>query len=81
MEPDKPKRKSGLRLTKQQRAWQEKMLADRGLQEEFKPSSQLADEIAMHFIALRNILLTADNELAAYKSKPILALMRERWFK
>jgi hypothetical protein len=47
-----------LRLTRQQRAWQEGMLAKYGLQDEFIPHSELSEALAYEVMNARRELKT-----------------------
>jgi hypothetical protein len=75
-----PKRK-GLRLTKQQKAYQEQVLVGFVLRDEFTPSSSLVSQLALALKMERNFKKDIRESFDAYKRRSILSLAWERIFK
>ena len=72
-----------LRLTKNQRAYQEEVLEANGMTGVFKPSSKLIGELAEECKKTRirnnNLRDKLLSEIAAYKSKSLWRIFRERY--
>ena len=67
-----------LRLTKQQRAYQEEILAIHGLSM-FKPNSKLVEQLAGFATSLQQNRNDLFNALTAEKSKSLWRIFRERY--
>jgi hypothetical protein len=67
-----------LRLTKQQKAYQEQVLADCGLSEEFKPNSALVTMLAVTLVAERQAMARLTFQYAQERCKPISRILLER---
>jgi hypothetical protein len=75
-----PKRK-GLRLTKQQKAYQEAVLAEFNLQEQFRPATDLVRQLALTASIERHQRKELAEYFLAYRRRSILSLAWERIFK
>lgn len=70
----------GLRLTKQQRKYQEEVLAKNGLAATFNPSSVLVGDLAYALKIEQETCMSLSEKLTAEKSKSIWRIFRERYF-
>jgi hypothetical protein len=77
---DEPKRRI-LRLTKQQKSYQEAVLAEFNLQEQFKPATDLVRQLALEYSIERHLHELREHAFEAYKCRSILSLAWERMFK
>jgi hypothetical protein len=75
-----PKRK-GLRLTKQQKAYQEAVLAEFNLQEQFKPATDLVRQLALEYSIERHQHKELREAFETYKKRSILFIAWEKIFK
>jgi hypothetical protein len=68
-----------LRLTKQQRTYQEHVLADCGLTEEFKPSATLVTMLAVTLVSERQAMARLTFQYAQERDKPLWKYIADRW--